>query len=797
MKKLFVLITAGLLAGVAAKAQPLHCGSNENRLQLLKRFPQLAEVEAQVERQMKGYAAQGNLSHFAKGTAVNTDSVYHVPLVFHIVHDYGEEYVTDDQIFEVVNDINRMYSRTNTLTSPIVAPYAGNIPGTNIMYRGKANIQFHLATRDPNGNPTRGITRTRSYFANNAGDNSKIGQWAPDSYVNVWLIHTFSGAHASAAAYAIYPSAAELYPYGDGVISIVQPSTGNPLNYDHSISHELGHVMNLIHPFGNNNGTAGAAVGDDEVDDTPPTRLPPGSGCVPINLYDTMGATGYKVTYSPTSLYTLYGHYSFIPSQDSATFHPPLPTPPYANTTNVTIDYPDTVNNQNVMTYSFCSQMFTYGQTQRMRTALTSPTAKRNLLYKPANLVNTGVTDADGNFLPLPSIAPTADYTPSKVFVCADGTTPVNFTNRSWNDTIVAANWTFGNGASTATSNSLTSVGSVTFTTPGWLKSSLTVTGNNNPNTGTAELDSLVYLADPNGVQPNNYLQSFDPNTDLDKWPIFNYYATSGQTNYKWKFNNTTGYTDNSSIEFVNYDPRQYYQESTQTLTPEGTYSDFYSCGFDLGNGNGNNTLSFAYAGAYRTTNPAEMNDQFQVSYSNDCGQSWSTFPNSAGILTKGALGNAGYVSGPFTPYAGQWAWKGIDLSGIGGVIYFRFRYKVGTGNVLTTQLGTGNNFYVDRISVNNFSLGVNPGQLEAQGIVLAPNPTTGASTVVIKGGDNSTALVHVTDVTGKVVFSSNVRLNAIATNVEIPAASIAVKGMYMVEVIANGKPMTQKLVVY
>ena len=780
MKKIIGLLTAGIIAGATGQAQVLKpCGADEERQELIKKYPSIPLIEAQLEAQLQARINNGSFHALAKGTAIDYNTVYHVPVVFHVVHDYGEEYVTDNQIFETVNDMNAVFNRTNALTNPLVAPYAGNIPGTSIQYRGLSNIQFHLATKDPSGNPTRGITRTRSYFANNAGDNSKIEQWDPSKYINIWLIHTFSGSHTGAAAYAIYPSTADFTPWGDGIITIVQPSNGNGLNSSHTIAHEMGHIMNLKHVFGDTNSPQ-VACGDDNVDDTPPTtgHYQP-SGCTAGNLYDVTCAVGYSKTYTPSAMFALYGIYS-------------IDSPTNSNVTHSTvINYPDTVNSQNVMDYTYCSQMFTYGQATRMRVALTGTAGHRNNLITPANLLSTGVTDNSGNILPLPNLPPVADFSVNRVFVCADGQTPVNLTNRSWNDTIVSAAWVFGNGASSATSTSLTNISNLTFSTPGWVHAALTVTGNGSGST-TINKDRTIYAAEPVGVTPNGYVESFNT-ADTSQWPIFNYY---GNNNYKWEYTNAAGYNDNTSIRFANYDPRTTYNGATQTQTPEGSYSDFFSRGFDL-SANANYNLSFAYAGAWRTGTVSQMNDVLEVAYSDDCGITWVLMPDAT--LKQNDLGNNGNIATQFTPTtASQWAWRSGSLSGIGSdKVFFRFRYKVGTGDANSTQLGTGNNFYIDKIGVNNYPLGVSPVQLEAQGIVLVPNPTTGASTIAIKGGNNSTALVHVTDITGKVVFSTTVRLNAAATNVEIPAERIAVKGMYMVEVIANGQPMTQKLVVY
>ncbi len=123
-----------------------------------------------------------DLSRFAKTTAAGDtafkdDIMLTVPIVFHIVHDYGAEYVSDDVVYEALKDINEVFSKTNPSGAKTIVTYNGNIPGTNIPYRGNAHIQFKLAQKDPLGNPTKGITREYSYLARSASDQAKINQW--------------------------------------------------------------------------------------------------------------------------------------------------------------------------------------------------------------------------------------------------------------------------------------------------------------------------------------------------------------------------------------------------------------------------------------------------------------------------------------------------------------------------------------------------------------------------------------------------------------------------------------------
>src|SRR5690606_28098094 len=82
-------------------------------------------------------------------------------------------------------------------------------------------------------------------------------------------------------AYALKPAGAAGVPWYDGIIGEVAASTTLGPNNDYTIPHEIGHSLNLDHTWGGTN-QPGAACGDDDVDDTPPTM-----GEFGCNLYDT------------------------------------------------------------------------------------------------------------------------------------------------------------------------------------------------------------------------------------------------------------------------------------------------------------------------------------------------------------------------------------------------------------------------------------------------------------------------------------------------------------------------------
>jgi hypothetical protein len=189
------------------------------------------------------------------------------------------------------------------------------------------------------------------------------------------------------------------------------------------------------------------------------------------------------------------------------------------------------------------------------------------------------------------------------------------------------------------------------------------------------------------------------------------------------------------------------------------------------------------------------MNDVLEIFSSTDCGSIWT----SEAKMTKGQIANNGLVGYFFVPgWMGHWKEQSFPITARGPSTFFRFRYTAGPDVPDNTGgFGTGNNFYIDRIQITSNPLGVKNGVIVNLGMSVSPNPTSGNATISLNGGDNSTAEVNVTDVTGKVVYRTSAVRKAANTKIEIPASALTVKGMYLVQVVTNGATETQKLVVY
>jgi hypothetical protein len=105
-------------------------------------------------------------------TLANTDSVYTVQVVFHIVYLANNKYenIPDEIVQSQIDELNTAYNALNA-DSVNLRPFF-------IPFRGNAKIKFQLATTAPNGQPTNGITRTQGKLGNLAG-------WDPISTL-VW-----------------------------------------------------------------------------------------------------------------------------------------------------------------------------------------------------------------------------------------------------------------------------------------------------------------------------------------------------------------------------------------------------------------------------------------------------------------------------------------------------------------------------------------------------------------------------------------------------------------------------------
>ena len=86
--------------------------------------------------------------------AVSRTGVVHIPVVVHVVWNTEDQNISDAQIHSQIDVLNKDFRKLNPDISQVPSPWKD--------LTADLQIEFFLATKDPDGNPTSGITRTRT-----------------------------------------------------------------------------------------------------------------------------------------------------------------------------------------------------------------------------------------------------------------------------------------------------------------------------------------------------------------------------------------------------------------------------------------------------------------------------------------------------------------------------------------------------------------------------------------------------------------------------------------------------------
>jgi PKD repeat protein len=466
--------STSLFAQVNESVHPdqMNCGQHEATEAFFQKYPEQRAIAKEARKQLE---AETQAFIAAKGTE---DEILIIPVVFHVVHQGGSENISDEQVHSAIVALNEDFNAANSDIGQVVDEFVDII--------GNVEFEFRLAKIDPNGNCTNGITRLLSETTNEGFNEMKdaTGIWDRASYLNIWTCRQIgeSGAGGTTLGYTFIPSTVNgsfgqdydgIVMRSDQVGSIGTSSTARR----HTLSHEVGHWVNLEHIWGlgNAGSTSNCSGGNssDFVSDTPNTIGWP-------SVCDLDGSTCGSLD-----------------------------------------------NVQNFMDYSFCFRMFTEGQSNRMRAAMNSSIAQRNQLYTPANLNETGVLDPDEI-----CFAEFATNRDPKICMGQE----IVFDDISYNG-VEDREWTF-EGGTPATSNEDNPT--VVYDTPGVYSVSLTVSNAEGEETVLKE-DLVTVLGEAqyalpfeegfeniSDIEENNEWTSVNPDGSTIRWELTDQASLTG-----------------------------------------------------------------------------------------------------------------------------------------------------------------------------------------------------------------------------------------------------------------------------
>jgi hypothetical protein len=284
MKKIILVTISFLFSYSLVYAQQKECGTMEYLENLKSQDPKLEDKMLKNEQAMQNWIKTHASSKSTKTTIIT------IPVVVHVVYNNSTENISTAQILSAIDIINKDYRRLNADTSATPSVFAA--------LGADCGIEFCLATTDPNGNSTSGITRTAtSQTSFSAGtytgviysdDGVKytsqggIDAWNTSQYLNIWVcdINSYNG-------YATFPGSPAS---SDGVVvdftRFGNFTAGSTSFMIRTASHEIGHWLNLNHTWGENWLTT-SNCGDDFCNDTPTESAATyGCGTFPYNAFN-------------------------------------------------------------------------------------------------------------------------------------------------------------------------------------------------------------------------------------------------------------------------------------------------------------------------------------------------------------------------------------------------------------------------------------------------------------------------------------------------------------------------------
>lgn len=545
-----------------------------------------------------------------------------IPVVFHVLHQNGTDNISDAQIWDALDNLNKDFQKLNADTSTVATPF------DTIM--GKVNFEFRLATIDPDGNPTTGIDRICTPLTDRADESAMINEWDYHHYVNIWIVRIIS--YPGVSGFTTNPLVNNT-SCNHGIVMLHQytGSVGTAtINVLHTLTHEMGHYFGLFHTWGEQ-GPGQSCNFSDGIYDTPVSKG--NTSCMPaINSCDD------------TNDAASFAYWGFDPRD----------------------------NIENFMEFSFCTRMFTNGQVDLLRSVAESPLYGRDQLWTPANLAATGTGGATP---PVSAVAPASDFSifsnlpptgpntyrmicvgDNVQFIKQNGLTPSGTTTYSWS-------FPGGSPATSVLENPV-----VTYANPGYYDVTLTATSPNGSTTTTRT--AMIYASGGWAEFTGPTIQNFDQSGNF--WQSQNMHEDYGY----FQRIATSGMQNSGCFLLGNH-----YESPTDScfadpLQINGSKDNLVSPAFDLSTSTGV-SVSFDYAyGSAATQNAAT--EVLKVYSSRDCGKTWvlkKTIADTA-LITAFAPQSSAY-----TPAQNQWKHVSFNYTTMNLDSRTRFKFEFVASN--------------------------------------------------------------------------------------------------------------------
>jgi hypothetical protein len=238
------------------------CGTLAAHYLLVERDPTIRDRVRELE--------EATARRMALGTADVLARKVTIQMAVHILYNRESENISDAQIESQIDVLNRDFRGKNPNTKNVPKAWKGLV--------ADAKFEFTLASKDPEGNPTSGITRTRTDRTSfGVNDDIKFtarggkDTWGTN-YLNCW-VGTLSG---GLLGYAQFPGGP---PETDGIVILntgfgTTGTAAPPFNGGQTTTHEIGHWLNCRHIWGDD---PGCGI-DDRCTDTP-VQATPNFGC--------------------------------------------------------------------------------------------------------------------------------------------------------------------------------------------------------------------------------------------------------------------------------------------------------------------------------------------------------------------------------------------------------------------------------------------------------------------------------------------------------------------------------------